>query len=374
MIDAKLVKEKTKNLRVLYVEDDKILRHKSEILLKTLFLQVDVAVDGLDGLEKFNNGKYDLVISDIYMPNLDGIKMTEAIKEKNPEQIVIVTSAHDETKYLTKLIDARVDYFILKPMQIDKLMDVLDRASTRINTQKALEEKTSLLIQSSRLTAMGEMAGIIAHQWRQPLSSITLRLQTIKMLIEMDVLDKQQSIQDIVIVNDIVQDMSKIIDEFREFFRPNNDKSSFNILGVIDATIALLTKNCTIGIKIEKNFDDLEIYTYKSAFSQIIFQLLSNAIDAIETNQTIDGLIVLDIKKDNNILKLCVSDNGGGVHLDNINRIFEPYFSTKSKNLKGLGLYNIKLAIENYMDGNIEVFNENNGAKFVVTFPYKKEG
>jgi signal transduction histidine kinase len=371
MIDAKSIKEKTENLKVLYVEDDELLRAKTTTLLRNLFGSVDIASDGQEGLDVYKEYSYDIVISDVNMPNMNGTVMSRAIKEINPDQVIIITSAHDESQYLIDLIETGIDYFILKPIDVSKFLNVISNAASNINNKRAIEEKKSLLIQGSRLTAMGEMAGMIAHQWRQPLSSITLKLQSIKLFMQMDILDKEKTIKDIDKVNTTVQEMSKIIDNFRKFFKPNNDKSIFNLIDAVDSSIVLLAKEDIGDIKILKELDDVDIYTYRCTFSQIIFQFVANAIDAINNTKPKNGQIRIKSSVDKDSITIAVDDNGGGIPEEIFDNIFDPYFSTKAKNAKGLGLYNIKLAIEDYMGGTIDVSNVDNGAKFTINFPIK---
>lgn len=138
MIKAKHLKEFTKDLKVLYVEDDKELLLSTSTLLKNLFLSVDTASNGEEGLKKFATSEYDVIISDINMPIINGIDMIREIKEKNIEQVVVVTSAHDESEYLMKLIDMGVDSFILKPVELQKLINTLYKVCKIISDKKLL--------------------------------------------------------------------------------------------------------------------------------------------------------------------------------------------------------------------------------------------
>ncbi len=142
----------SKNLNVLYVEDDDNLRQETESLFKMLFKHIDTAEDGVIGLEKYNNYPYDIVISDINMPNMNGIAMCEKIKEINPEQKVSIISAHDESNILMDLIKVGADGFILKPMHMDDVVNALypvcrDAYTQIVNLEliNELNEKNALL-------------------------------------------------------------------------------------------------------------------------------------------------------------------------------------------------------------------------------------
>ncbi len=147
MINAREIKKAAQGISVLYVEDDNDLRQNTARLLSTLFSSVTTAEEGQDGLEKYRQSNYDLVLTDINMPGMNGVKMAEQIKFLNPGQVIIVISAHDEAGYLLDLINLGVDYFILKPLDLNQFLTVLDKAIrlTRYtlmqkNYQKDLEE------------------------------------------------------------------------------------------------------------------------------------------------------------------------------------------------------------------------------------------
>ena len=147
MINAREIKKAAQGISVLYVEDDNDLRQNTARLLSTLFSSVTTAEDGQDGLAKYQQTTYDLVLTDINMPGMNGVKMAEQIKFLNPGQVIVVISAHDEAGYLLDLINLGVDYFILKPLDLNQFLTVLDKAIrlTRYtlmqkNYQKDLEE------------------------------------------------------------------------------------------------------------------------------------------------------------------------------------------------------------------------------------------
>lgn len=152
MLTIKDLHKYSKNLNVLYVEDDKALRNETETLFKMLFKTIDTAEDGLDALNKYNDKLYDLIISDVNMPNMNGIDMCKHIKEINAEQKVTIVSAHDQSDILMNLIKAGADGFILKPMHMDDLIASLysvcrDAYTQIVNIEliHELNEKNALL-------------------------------------------------------------------------------------------------------------------------------------------------------------------------------------------------------------------------------------
>ena len=130
----------SKTLTVLYVEDDVNIRENYSTIFKEVFKSMDACADGQEGLDTYKSGSYDIVVTDINMPRMNGIEMIRNIYEINEEQIVIVTSAHDEARYLIELIDLGVSKFLVKPIDIAKLMNILLRTCKRIQETKELYE------------------------------------------------------------------------------------------------------------------------------------------------------------------------------------------------------------------------------------------
>ncbi len=145
MINAKVIKEMAEDVKVLYVEDDLELRDNTMLLLTKFFNSVDAAKDGEEGLSLYRKHKHDLVISDINMPKMDGITMSRAIKMDDPEQYILITSAHDESEHLMNLIDAGIEQFILKPLEVEKFLKGIYRAVKAVSDRRLLKEYSDLL-------------------------------------------------------------------------------------------------------------------------------------------------------------------------------------------------------------------------------------
>lgn len=148
MIDYILLEKYSKNINVLFVEDDEHIRKETKELLEDIFQKsINIAVDGKDGFDKYmkyyeENGKYyDLVITDIKMPNLDGIELTKLIYDQNITQSLIVLSAHNESEYLMQLVNIGISQFILKPIEFNNFVDVIYKVSKDIYFSKNNEEE-----------------------------------------------------------------------------------------------------------------------------------------------------------------------------------------------------------------------------------------
>ena len=230
-------------------------------------------------------------------------------------------------------------------------------------------EQEQLLIQKSKFIALGEMISNIAHQWRQPLSQLSALLMTLKLKHRMDKLDKPSMELKCAEAENIVEYMSHTIDDFRNFFMPNKDKKEFSIQESIEEVLRIVGKsitnqNITIDIDIPK---DKKIFGYKSEYEQVILNLLSNAKDAIIASQKEKGVISIRLRVSGKTTRLSIQDNGGGITIHPIEKIFEPYITTKEQNEgTGIGLYMAKLIIEKSMKGKLEAQNKQSGAIFTI--------
>jgi len=172
-IDVKELKERAQGIRVLYVEDDEELRENTARLLAAFFSDIDTASNGHEGLEKYNENCYDLIITDINMPVMNGVRMAAQIKAGNKKEIIIVISAHDEARYLLELINLGVDYFVLKPLDINQFLTALDKAVSLVHFYKmeadykrALEETVEKRTRelSEALTIVQELSTEVVYR------------------------------------------------------------------------------------------------------------------------------------------------------------------------------------------------------------------
>lgn len=265
--------------------------------------------------------------------------------------------------------------------KIEKLISQEKKLNTELEEKVIVEtskqkEQEQLLIQQTRLAAMGEMIGNIAHQWRQPLNALGLILQNLKFSYEIGELDEKMIDKSVKKATMLTENMSKTIDDFRNFFRPNKAKENFKINEGITKAVELIESTFEHNnIKLEKDFvsSEIEFFGFANEFSQVILNLLTNAKDAVLENKIENPLIIIQTKIDDEYIYISIKDNGLGIKDEIINKIFEPYFTTKDEGKgTGIGLYMSKIIIENNMNGKIEVKNEQNGANVIIKLPIKK--
>ncbi len=239
-----------------------------------------------------------------------------------------------------------------------------------------VRQKDKLLIQQSRQAAMGEMIENIAHQWRQPLNQLSLIQNNIFIEHMLGKLNEKnmQGYQEQ--SEKLMHYMTDTIDDFRNFFQPDREKHSFDICKAIHKTEALITstlKQHSIKVTFDCH-DTLSVYGHENEFSQVILNIFNNAKDALVERKVRDPHILIRIsqKIDHFFIEIC--DNGKGIDVTIIDKIFDPYFTTKFKSQgTGIGLYMSKMIIENSMQGTLSVRNIDEGACFSIRLPLKVE-
>jgi signal transduction histidine kinase len=230
-------------------------------------------------------------------------------------------------------------------------------------------EQEQILIQQSKLAAMGEMIGNIAHQWRQPLTQISAIHMNMKVTYDFDKFDKAYLDKKIKEATKLTRYMSQTISDFQNFFKPQGKKEHFSIEHACKEAHFIIESSLKyhgITFKIDLE-EDSEVFGYKNEYSQVILNILSNAKDILLERKIENPCICLSIKTGDNFAIVKIQDNGGGVDDTIIDKIFEPYFTTRHKTQgTGIGLYMSKNIIERNMNGFINVRNEKNGALFTV--------
>ncbi|MGP2657405.1 sensor histidine kinase [Malaciobacter sp. WC5094] len=241
-------------------------------------------------------------------------------------------------------------------------------------------EKNKILFQQSKMAAMGEMIGNIAHQWRQPLSVITTAATGIKMKKEVGILSDEEYKQSLDMIVNSANYLSTTIDDFRNFFSPHKDKNSVKAKDFIQKVFNLISSNYqSKDIEIITNIEDIEIFIYENELLQVMINLLNNARDEFEKIKDFDSkFIFIDLFMEENMIIISIKDSAGGINNNIIDRIFEPYFTTKHQSQgTGIGLFMCEEIICKHMHGKIEVLNDEytyknmqlKGAKFKLSIP-----
>ena len=248
-----------------------------------------------------------------------------------------------------------------------------------INHMKKDKEKDNMLAQQSKMAAMGEMLENIAHQWRQPLSSISTISTGIKVQYEYGIAEKEQVVNSLDSITNTTKYLSQTIDDFREYFNPNKEAKDFSVENIFQKALYLVENQLNKNkINVVKNIKDCYIFGFENEFLQVILNILNNAKDELEKKDIKEKYIFIDIEEIEDKIKISIKDNAGGIRDEIIEKIFEPYFTTKiNSHGTGIGLYMSKQIVEKHMKGQLLVSNdefiyENQnyaGAKFDIIFP-----
>jgi signal transduction histidine kinase len=276
---------------------------------------------------------------------------------------------------LLKSIKELIINLNLKTSELTQLNKELeDRIREEVEKNR---EKDKIMYQHSRLASMGEMVGNIAHQWRQPLNAMTVLIQSFAIKNMTGKLTDEFIEKQVEEGLRLSKMMSETIDNFRNFFTPNRSRDYFDLRKTIEDTINIAQeKDINVVLNCDKN---IMVYGYQNEFSQVILNLLTNSIDSFNKQSSIyDKNILIEVKQKDQNIKLSFIDNGGGIDDKIIDRIFEPYFTTKHKSTgTGIGLYMSKQIIEKQMRGTLLASNITMNfdhdsyrcAKFDITLP-----
>ncbi len=237
------------------------------------------------------------------------------------------------------------------------------------NMIKKYQEQKEHMQNQAKLAQMGEMIKMIAHQWRQPLTAISSTAGALSLKITMDRYDKEFFFEQVTNISNYASHLSATIDDFRNFFKTNKLKEHIILKDIINDTLKMLgnsLKNKNITLKSQFDCEHV-LYTYPNELKQVILNLIKNAEDVLIEKNVKNATICVNTYDKDDLCHIEVKDNGGGIDTSIIDRIFEPYFTTKSKrDGTGLGLYMSKTIVEKHCKGKLEVYNDNDGAVFTI--------
>ncbi len=236
-----------------------------------------------------------------------------------------------------------------------------------------LIQKDKLLSVQAKQAVMGEMISMIAHQWRQPLSTITLQISNLQFrrLLGEEIDDDEEIDATLIEISDNIMYLSQTIDDFQTYFHPNKESSEIEVHKLLRRAVNFTLprlKETKVDITIKKE-KDIYIRTYINELIQVILNIVNNAIDAFKTVNKSGFKVMISVEESQNKIVISIEDNATGIAEENLPHIFEPYFSTKGKNGTGLGLYMSQMIVEKQFNGEISVQNLGDGVVFKVEIP-----
>ncbi len=277
-----------------------------------------------------------------------------------------IRTQKEQLEKLTAELESKV---LAKTEELRKLNAELEDKVEKKAQQ--IVEKDAVILTQSRQAAMGEMISMIAHQWRQPLSTITLQISNIKIKSMLGHASVEETNDALEHISETIIYLSETIDDFQSFFRPNREKEEVSICELLNRGINFAEPRIKVAnIDLHYHCDKVEkIMTHSNDFTQVIINIINNSVDALLEHKIIKPVIKIAAILKQEIVEIRISDNGGGIDKEIMHKVFEPYFSTKGKNGTGLGLYMSKMIIENKLGGNLMVSNNAAGAEFIIEIP-----
>jgi len=320
--------------------------------------------------DRIKEANDEFVTNDIYVVSLN--KKFKLVFIQNKQLI----NKTNEISQKLALIMILISVFLAIPLGVffsKPLYNFYKDLDKRVKEEIAkTQEKDQLLMHQSKLAALGEMLGNIAHQWRHPLTRLSLLIQNLSMAYEKNRLDKEyvENFQQKALSQ--IEYMSQTIDDFTNFFKKDTKKETFCPKEIIEQALQLMDariKQNKLEIKFDiENTEPVE--GYKSEFSQVILNIINNAIDILKERNIEDKKIWIRIKGKT----IEIEDNAGGIPEDIKDKIFEPYFTTKFQSQgTGIGLYMSRVIITQHFDGELYAYNSENGAVFVIDLSSKNK-
>lgn len=343
------------------------------------YLGCNKAWENLTGLKEkdvLNKNVYDIAPLDI--ANIYATQDEKVFSLEESPQIYETQVFNNKKNELRNVVFYKSAYFDTNN-DVHGLIGVVVDITDITTLEKETNQKEKIIYHQSKMAAMGEMIENIAHQWRQPLSMISTSASGIKMQKEYAILTDDALNDSIDSIVDSAQHLSKTIDDFRDFFKPNKERKSFNIKRLSKRALSLLSsKFKNKDIDVITDIEDVTVFGLENELIHVLMNILNNAQDALMHLSEVQKLILIQAYSKDDYLIITVQDSAGGIPEKIIDRIFEPYFTTKhQKQGTGIGLYMTEEIIKKHMNGYVTVKNksftfENNkhyGAKFIIKIP-----
>ncbi len=320
-----------------------------------------------------------MAIIDVMMETPDaGLKLINYIRndlENSIIRLILRTGQPDQVpeNEIIELYDIN-DYKEKTELTAQKLYTLTRFSIKQFEQLKRLQQQEKLLLIQTRNSQMGEMLNMIAHQWRQPLSTISSIVNNVQIKIAMKDYNEDFLLEQSKLVDNLLQHLSKTISDFRRFYAPDKEKTSFLVQRIIDKSLEIIQPSLELSnFKINvNNTSSMEVFSFENELQQVLLNILKNAQDSFELKNQEDPQVDINAFDKDNKVYIQISDNAGGIEPSVIEKIFDPYFTTKEKtNGTGLGLYMSKLIIEDHCKGSLTARNSDKGAVFQIELEHK---
>lgn len=368
--------------KILIIEDDEALRFLMKKKLEMEGFLTEVFATGQSFLDYYNGDESNtIVLMDYQLPDLNAKTLIEVLMNNNWNPPFIVITGHGDERIAVEMmkLGAR-DYLVKEYSFMDLLIPVIRQTAKQIDLEKKLaqvvsasREKDSIMILQSRQAAMGELIGNLSYFWKNPVEELRTIINNIVKSFDAGVLDKSKLDEYLKIVEIIAFDINERMNDIQILFSNSIEEETFSLNSAIFKAITLfkpLFQHHGIKIKTELNAD-ITIKGNQVGFIHMMINILSNSKDALIQRKIEEPLIQINLLRNNNTYQIIVKDNAGGIPKNMINKVFDPYFTTKNnENSVGLGLFISKTYVERELNGRIFVGNTEHGAEFKIEVKY----
>lgn len=360
---------------VLIVDDIDENIYSLKLLIEENFdLNIFTATSANDAMAILLNKSIDLILMDVQMPDVDGFEFTSYLKELEIIKdipVIFITGIYDTEQYKSKAYEIGGIEYITKPIDnnllTSKLKVYIDLYESINKSKKDLDKTENLLIHNSKMASLGEMIGIISHQLKQPLNVISLHSQCLKLSYEDGELNDEVMKDFNDNTKSQVNYMTETINGFLDFYNPNKTAEVFNINDSIQKALKILESKISLNnVKLDLQIDEtLKTTGIKMELVQVLINIISNSLDVFIERDIKNRIIFLKLFEEDSKTVLTLEDSAGGVKDDILEKLLDPYFTTKTTGT-GIGLYMVKLIIKNNFKGDLKIMNSENGLKFMI--------
>jgi len=392
-----------KTWKLFIVDDDKDIHEITKLALKDLkfkdksisFVSAYSAREAIAYLKE--NPLFAIVLLDIGMETNDaGLDVATFIREQLkdnltriiirtgqpgdvPEQDIIdnydINDYKSKTELTVEKLFTSIRTAIAQYDQINELANLNQDLEKRIEiaVAKQHEQQEALFLQN-RAVQMGELLNMLAHQWRQPLSRISAVTAQLKLALALGEIDAAEFDKQVNGIENYTNELSKTIDEFRMVYEPSDLSHNTPVCELLEKSISIMqslfkVKDIHTNLLCDPNAKE---FCTSTELYQVVLSILKNAQEAFVENSVEKSSIDISVVQETDLLKICIKDNAGGIPIELIDKIFDPYFSTKkNKNGHGLGLYMSKKIIEQHCHGQLNVSTTDAGTSFIINLPNK---
>lgn len=382
--------EATKVIGIIVDETERVASEQELRKLQTAVEQspVSIIITDLKGNIEYINPQFTRITGYTFKEALGKNPRILASGQTSEEEYVHLWSevAHDKTwsgifKNIKKSGEAYWESAIISPIKdkagkIINYIGIKQDITEKMGMRELLKDQEKLIIVQSRHAAMGEMIGMIAHQWRQPLSVISMGANNLLLDIEMEDINSEVFKEEAICIVEQVNHLSQTIDDFRNYFRPDREKENVHIEEVLRETLHIIGKSLeSNGIELTLSLGESSaVEIFRRELIQVLINVINNAKEAMMEHGKEKKRLSISTEETSSAVIIRICDNGGGIDDTIIHRIFEPYFSTKDKQTgTGLGLFMSKTIMEKHLNGRIKaVKNGEDGTCFILSI-YKEE-